>query len=1110
MLLLALACRGCDADPTDTSQPLDDTGGGTVEGIADYDAEPNDSREQAIALPYGGGGRSTVGGEDPADWFVVHAAHDGEIRAWVLEGLVELSIESEGRDHYLQVTATEETEYALLVDFLPDPAWVDAVDDLVVGEEAQLRGGGFGSRPDLLRVHVDGVVFPVLEAEEEVLTVLVPYGASSGSLQLVSGGHPAQAVSVDVQAPEYVLSPLPGASVLASGPEGDFVPGSLVLQVGPRVTADDVEAISKAHGGEVEGWSPHARLFQLAVPTQDYEELLALAAELAMEDGVESASPVFAGEDTEPGQWDSAPFYNLSPTRRYASHETSGLESAWRTVETFGGPTREAVQVAFVDTGISDQAHWPAGCDPGFEPFPSSSNGGPGFRLFELDPQLQYGQAPALQDLGDIPSTCQDAIDGHGTACVGVLAALGPRDEVPSKANGALAGFARAGRDPPFNARVDVYSTLLAGGTSLTIPQMLATLAQVPDLGVIGVNWGLPGNTSVNPFEHRTDNVFLVAAHNRNSDVGTDWPARKTTHAHTLAIGAADPVTDTRKDYSNFGIGVEMAASTDIWGIYGGPNGFTAVGGTSAATPFTTAAAAFVRWLAPDLQASSVAALLVETGADVSFDSSWQRPTMRRLHWARLATSPPIVSAMDLEVQPLLLVGDRADSSITALPLDESTGLPAGPGTRAPAGCLDPVDIQVSPDGARAAVVCSGTDSVAILSLHSLEVIAEVELEEIVGNDFLSPDIGIHNRSWMSLTGMLYVPGVADGHTTVSMIDVYRGELLGTRVITEVDGTVPWGIAPISHTQDWVALLTSQGDAGHLVNLYADPHGRSWEGGTLSASAFGDYYPAEYPTGLALSPDGETLAVSFSGKFSDTELVDVPVSALSATVEGGKGYFMRSEGLVLERPYDVAWAPDVGLDGIQTLFVPSWADESLVRLEKLGDGYPEGWEVTGTWETSTGGNPERVHVLQNGRAVYMSSWKGSVGMAQLPVDQSFAGRSFDDTIGGFDQPVGVMVTPLVSIVHPRHDASIGGQLEAVFLLRSGSAASVDCVISKWDGTEITRHALGALPAGYHSCPAFYLNDEQGVRVKVEVSESHQTEAGLFAPLYEAEVWTWPI
>ena len=1125
-LALMLGCEGCKDPVTDDqdSVPLDDSATdseaqddtGWVTPTGEYDGEPNDTREDAIPLPYGGGGRATVGGEDAEDWFVVHAAHAGELRVWTLEGLVEVELSTEGRKHYIQVSAEEEGEYALLVDFLPDPSQMDEVDPLVVGETAELRGSGFGTESSLIRVTIDGVEAPILSADDDRLTLQVPYGARSGELRLSTGGHSTEPMEVSVDAPDYPDEGLPDATDLQSGPDGDYAPGQVFAQAESWVDADTMEALAGEVGGTLSGWSRHTNLYQIAVDADEVEELQAIAEELMAHEEIVGAGLVEVPEEP-PGSWDSSPFYETTE-EFYASHTLTGLAAAWRLVETYGGPSLDPVQVAWNDTGLQNQASF--SCPISWEPYPASSGGGPGFRLFLPDENQIYTESASFVDPGDTtPSAC-DGKDGHGTACTGILAAVGPESAGIDGANGALAGFRRAGVDLDLIFRVDVYATRQADGTPFSKPQMYSALAEIGAYPVIGINWGGRGGSQVgDPFANRFESVFTIAAHNYSEDVAGWWPTRRAVHDHTLVVGAVYPNSDLRVDESswgsNLGPGVNIAAPTYIQSVYGGPNTFMKIGGTSAATPFLTAAVALVRWLLPDLQSSSVAALVKETGTEIStIDQSWQRngAPLSRVHWTRLVTSTPILEQVEAESRPLMLVADREFGALRAYPLDTQTGLPTEAGSSFDAGCLEPVDLQISPDGARVAVLCSRTDNVVILSLHSFEIIGEVELRELIGEDMVNPDIGIHNRTWMSDAGILYVPGSYGGQTTLSMIDVYREELLGTRVISEVDGSVAWGIAPLEHGGNTLALLTSQGDAGHVLTVESDPREREF--GTVTASGFGDHYPAEYPTGIALSPDGSTLAVTFSGVLSDTELVDVPVTGGSAQVEPGKGYYLRAEGVILERPYDVVWAPETGLFDNPTLFVPSWADDALVVLEKTGSDYPEAWQVTATYEALPSSNPERVTVLQNGQAVYMSSWNGNVSILSLPLTQSGVDLPFTTSEGGFGRPVGVTVTPLVSIVHPRHlvhpYASVPvngdfqdyhGLLEPVFQLRSDAAASVMCIYQDENGNELARHDLGPLPRGFHHCPGLATDT---TRVIVEVLELHDDGE---APLYRAEVRT---
>lgn len=74
---------------------------------------------------------------------------------------------------------------------------------VVVGEKSERRGSGFGTVTSLIRVTIDGVGAPILSADDDRLTLQVPYGTRSGELRLSRGGNSTEPMEVSLDAPDY-------------------------------------------------------------------------------------------------------------------------------------------------------------------------------------------------------------------------------------------------------------------------------------------------------------------------------------------------------------------------------------------------------------------------------------------------------------------------------------------------------------------------------------------------------------------------------------------------------------------------------------------------------------------------------------------------------------------------------------------------------------------------------------------------------------------------------------------------------------------------------------------------------------------------------------------
>ena len=1098
----AADATAADATAADATA-ADATTAGAATTASLFALEPNDTLKTATALPYGGGGRGTVGGSDAADWFVVHGHHGGALRVWRLNGAVQIKTSTVGDKHYIAVTAAKSTAYALLVDFRPTAVSVTSTDPLVVGKSGVIHGQGFGDAAELVRVVIGGVLAPVISVSADKINVLVPYGAASGELRVVSGGRAANGMQVTVTAPAYPAIGYSGGVVTQTGSQR-WLAGVISVRAGPTVTAEALLAAVKPLGLGASGWSPWRNRHRLSGAPTVLTDVHALAKKLMALPEVAHASAVRL-DVRDNGQWATSPFYAHNAEARYRTVNLTGLHDAWKLFETLGGVAGERVRVTLFDSGLWSKQTNP--CSPSFDAYPYRDDTG-GFDLMLPDASGANWSRPASLgdwvDRGDTTPTVCDAgtqanphLDGHGAKCVGVFGAVVPLAAEATHANGALTGFSRAGVDTGLPFLADVWSTRTPSGAHLSTQQLGDAMwrQELGGASVVTFSTGAVGDAALfdDPFAV-SENVWVVAAGNEASPASDSWPQRYASRPNHLLVGAVQAPGDERASYSNFGPLVNIAAPTEIYTTYAGPGHFDYVAGTSSSTPLVGAMAAFVRWIRPDLHAATVVALVSGTGVDVRTRSDWHRgdTPLPRVDWMRLLTSAPIQEVLAPDVRPLLLIADRDNSggSLHVYAIDPQTGKPVGAKKQVGLGaCVGPVDVKIAPDGSRAAVTCSSSNSVSVISLHTLLVIGHVQLQGVVGS---------HNRTWIDPAGILHVPVVVGGGGGVALIDLYGPELIAEEKVN--DDTIPWSIAPIDPDQWTGVLISSKGaDAGRLTTYTPASRQRKLVG-PFPQQTFAPHYKGSYPAGLALSPDGDTLTATFSGTLSDLELVDIDASGATPSITPNKSFSLKMNGTVLERPYDVVWLPNTGITGPgmtgKTLFVTSWADDRLAMLHNVGGAYPAAWQTIATFKNKTKSNPERVSTLQSGRAVFVSAWNGSVGVVTLPLNQSGSDLPYDKKIGGFVRPVGVTATPLVSIAHPRAGVRIGRHVSPTYLLRDTTAVQVTCRIERPDGTVLKSESRSPLPGatnltpGFATCGPFDLGGEGLVFVVVEVATKH--------------------
>lgn len=238
-----------------------------------------------------------------------------------------------------------------------------------------------------------------------------------------------------------------------------------------------------------------------------------------------------------------------------------------------------------------------------------------------------------------------DDLDGHGTHCAGIAAA------VTDNATG-VAGLARG-------CRLAAYR---AGNASFPSSTLIAAIedARVRGAHVLSMSWGSYGN---NPAieaalaDARDDGCVLVAA------AGNDGTAQKLYPAaldFVIAVGATKK-GDLRASFSNHGNWVSVAApGQQITSTY--KNGlYATLNGTSMATPLVAGAAALVYSRLGGARSPGAAALVRDALEDTAVDvGNWVAhgridvPAALAAVQPPAPSEPPVITSVEPSVWPAL------------------------------------------------------------------------------------------------------------------------------------------------------------------------------------------------------------------------------------------------------------------------------------------------------------------------------------------------------------------------------------------------------------------------------------------------------------------------
>lgn len=257
-----------------------------------------------------------------------------------------------------------------------------------------------------------------------------------------------------------------------------------------------------------------------------------------------------------------------------------------------------------------------------------------------LHPDLQANLLPGKDALGDstggYPTPNYD-MDGHGTACSGIIAAIGDNTEgIAGAAYGCKIIPVRAFYYMPFGTNVIPYSTAEAFSNAYNWAAIVAKA------DIMSSSWGLdetfrpllPGGTpmvtdainNVHSTGRDGKGIALFFSSGNDNISPVLWPSDQ---ASTISV-AATSMCDERKNPSdcsgeswgcNYGAKLSFGApgvkitTTDMIGSNGFSSGSytTSFNGTSAACPFAAAVAALVLSVNPDMTAAEVQFLMEST-----------------------------------------------------------------------------------------------------------------------------------------------------------------------------------------------------------------------------------------------------------------------------------------------------------------------------------------------------------------------------------------------------------------------------------------------------------------------------------------------------------------
>jgi hypothetical protein len=365
------------------------------------------------------------------------------------------------------------------------------------------------------------------------------------------------------------LASLPPARSRADTPEfpnlsvTTVVPGRVLVSLEP---GEDVLGLSLDYGTPVEENVAGSELYSIAIPDSWDPSLFAMA--LCCDSRVRSAEPdTYVGLPEFAGQqfhfaFDAGPLPGgyIDGT----AFAQIGLEPRHRRAK------GQNTVVAILDTGVC------------------ASHGALAGRLLAGWNLLQAGLPPL-----DLPDGTTNAAAGHGTMIAGIIARVAPR--------AALMPIRVLNADGIGTLRDVIAGVRFAAASHATVVNMS-----------FGAPSGSPALEDALEAAHEAGVTLVSSAGNAGQD-WVEWPA-----AYPTVIGVASVEADgTKSDYSNYGLGVAVAApGTGIRSAFW-TGEYATWSGTSFSAAFVAGQAALVRSANPLLSPADVAQMIQQSSHSV-------------------------------------------------------------------------------------------------------------------------------------------------------------------------------------------------------------------------------------------------------------------------------------------------------------------------------------------------------------------------------------------------------------------------------------------------------------------------------------------------------------
>jgi hypothetical protein len=540
LLVLLQACS-CDVEPQpddtersgDTAVPERDPW--EPPSLPDISAEPNDTREDATVLGYGVLDASSVGGDDPVDWYVVEAGQAGTLDVWAYrsEGALRVYLERDGEEvdrseqgpvyttsaywpspatWHIGVEADEATDLLLAINFAPETPQVESLEPTTAspGNQVIIRGDRFGNAADDVRVWLGGAWAQVDSVTDEEIAVTVPFGAASGAVIVHVASKHSEHLEIAVDHPDRPELDIPGLADedLAYSEDGvAYARDRLLITLDPTADEAVIDEVISSWPTEKLGWLPSTNTwavrFEGAEGAEDLKPILTALGRDARVTGLMADQPVrfrYTGAMTDANPY--LAFEDLKGSfidqrHLYGARGIAGWGDAVRLFNGLGGSAGPEVTIAVPDSGLfSDSSDPSSRVD---HEFPTSGASGT-FRYFGSSGGafVQETDETTWRDLhGNL---------GHGTLIAGIIGAANQEAPDTRGTNGLLTGFQRAGVDDdndgvydeigesiPF--RVDAYNIEYelqetSGALTWEVCQYLA--GQGYD--IVNMSWGWPEN----------------------------------------------------------------------------------------------------------------------------------------------------------------------------------------------------------------------------------------------------------------------------------------------------------------------------------------------------------------------------------------------------------------------------------------------------------------------------------------------------------------------------------------------------------------------------------------------------------------------------------------